>query len=61
MTRPRDGDLLVSHLGGVGGGDVALMARGCRPNNHKITVAVGQNKQLSLKGAKGKHVGGIIH
>lgn len=59
------GDLLVSHLGGVGGGDVALVARGCRPNNHKIAVAVGQNKRLSLNGARGKHWGargrGITH
>lgn len=45
MTHPRDGDLLVSHLGSVGGGDIALMACGRRSNNHKITVAVGQNKQ----------------
>lgn len=47
-TCPCDRDLLVSHLGSVVGGNVALTACGCGSNNQKITVAVGENKQSWL-------------
>lgn len=45
---PCDRDLLVSHLGSVGGGNTAVMACACGSNVQKITVAVGENKQTWL-------------
>lgn len=38
----------MCHFGSVGSGYIALEACGCGSNNQKITIAVGESKQLSV-------------